>query len=344
MKVFLSWSGELSRKTAVIFRGWLPSVIQSIDAYVSSEDIDKGARWSSDIAKELDESNFGILCVTKENLNAPWLTFEAGALSKTMLKSSVTPFLLNIRRAEVNGPILQFQSTVFEKDDVKKLVYSLNKAHGENTLPEDRLLSAFELWYPELEKSLNAILQADESAPGSEQVEVAVESDASSGMLEEILDLARNNQKLLRNPDGEFLKEIEVIRAVVEKLGKRLDAEFEPRRMRRGRMHPMIIEELLHISPRFEKNLIGFQISVGLFRSDFPWIYDSGIELVRVLRANPSEAERQEAIQMFHELVEFTFEHPMMREMYMPDKEMWMIGQELPRILKRALKHVNAGE
>jgi hypothetical protein len=345
MKVFLSWSGELSRKTAVIFRGWLPSVIQSIDAYVSSEDIDKGARWSSDIAKELDESNFGILCVTKENLNAPWLTFEAGALSKTMLKSSVTPFLLNIRRAEVNGPILQFQSTIFEKDDVKKLVYSLNKAHGENTLPEDRLLSAFELWYPELEKSLNAILQADESAADSGQIEVAVAGDDSSGMLEEILDLARNNQKLLRNPEGEFLKEIEMIRAIVEKLGKRLDAEFEPRRIRRDRkMHPMFIEELMHMSPRFEKNLVGFQISISLFRADFPWIYDAGIELARILRSNPSGSEKHEAIQVFVELVEFTFEHPMMREMYMPDKEMWMIGRELPRILKRALEHVSGGD
>ena len=82
MKVFISWSGNISLKVALIFRDWLPSVIQSIEPYVSSEDIDKGARWSTDIAKELENSTFGILCVTKENLEAPWLSFEAGALSK----------------------------------------------------------------------------------------------------------------------------------------------------------------------------------------------------------------------------------------------------------------------
>ena len=87
MKVFISWSGNISWKVAVIFRNWLPSVIQSLEPYVSSEDTDKGARWSTDIAKELEDSTFGILCVTKENLEAPWLSFEAGALSKTMEKS-----------------------------------------------------------------------------------------------------------------------------------------------------------------------------------------------------------------------------------------------------------------
>ncbi|WP_052700655.1 TIR domain-containing protein [Methylocucumis oryzae] len=120
MKVFLSWSGTKSHKVALVFRDWLPSVIQEITPYVSSEDIDKGARWSTDIAKELEDSTFGILCVTKENISAPWLTFEAGALSKTMDKSFVSPFLFDIKRSEVDGPILQFQSTIFEKEDIQK--------------------------------------------------------------------------------------------------------------------------------------------------------------------------------------------------------------------------------
>lgn len=163
--------------------------------------------------------------------------------------------------------------------------------------------------------------------------------DSSSEILEEILDLTRNNQKLLRNPDGEFIKEVEAIKVMLDKFGKRLDFDGEIRRPRRDRkMHSMFIEELLHGNPRFEKNLTGFQIAISLFRTDFPWLYDAGLDVVRTLRINAPVEEKQESVQAFYELVEFTFEHPMMREMYMPDKEMWMISREIPRILKRSLE------
>lgn len=197
MKVFLSWSGHKSHEVALALRDWLPSVIQSIEPYVSSEDIDKGARWSTDIAKELEDSTFGILCVTKENFEAPWLLFEAGALSKMMDKSSVCPFIFDLKRAEVKGPILQFQSTVFEKSDVKKLVLSLNKACGETSLKDDFLNKTFDVWWPNLEENLKKITPTKEVA----KVEDKPDNGISNEMLEEILELSRTNQKILRNPE-----------------------------------------------------------------------------------------------------------------------------------------------
>jgi hypothetical protein len=171
-------------------------VVGRTDTYVSSEDIDKGARWSTDIAKELEDSTFGILCVTRDNLDAPWLIFEAGALSKMMDKSSVCPFIFNLKRAEVKGPILQFQSAIFEKDDVKKLVLSLNKACGETQLKENLLLKAFEVWWPNLEESLKKI-----KTEKPEQQEDTKSKNIDDEMLEEILELTRSNQKILRSPD-----------------------------------------------------------------------------------------------------------------------------------------------
>ena len=58
MKVFISWSGPTSNRIALAFRDWLPCVLQTVDPYVSSEDIEKGRRWSADIAKELGRTGF----------------------------------------------------------------------------------------------------------------------------------------------------------------------------------------------------------------------------------------------------------------------------------------------
>ncbi len=196
MKVFISWSGEESHKAALVLREWLPSVLQSITPYVSSEDIDKGTRWASDIAGELDESSFGLLCVTKENLNAPWLNFEAGALGKSVDKSRVCPFLFRLKRSEVSGPILQFQSTILERDDVYKLLKAINEACDSEKIDETRLEKCFDVWWPSLEKDLNEI----PASKGSKPKEKAPENPTDK-ILEEILQLSRSNQLVLRNPE-----------------------------------------------------------------------------------------------------------------------------------------------
>ena len=50
MDVFISWSGTRSGAAAEALRTWLPKVINAIKPWLSLADMDKGARWSSDIA------------------------------------------------------------------------------------------------------------------------------------------------------------------------------------------------------------------------------------------------------------------------------------------------------
>ena len=114
MKVFISWSGERSRALAEVLRRWLPAVIQVVKPYYSPDDTVKGARWSTEIAKELESSRVGLICVTPENLDAPWLLFEAGALSK-LGKSRVCPILFGVDPIDIKGPLVQFQAAKFEK-------------------------------------------------------------------------------------------------------------------------------------------------------------------------------------------------------------------------------------
>ena len=82
MKVFISWSGPLSHKVALVLRYRLPSVIQAVEPFVSSEDISKGTPWYPRIATELASSKAAIVVVTPENIGSVWVHSEAGALAK----------------------------------------------------------------------------------------------------------------------------------------------------------------------------------------------------------------------------------------------------------------------
>ncbi|MEM9552660.1 MAG: TIR domain-containing protein [Acidobacteriota bacterium] len=196
MKTFLSWSGTQSHQIALSLRDWLPSVLQALRPYVSSEDIDKGARWSSDIAAELEDASYGIICVTQENLRAPWVHFEAGALSKSLDKSHVVPFLLGVKRSEVPGPLIQFQSVIFDRDDVLKMVRSLNQRLGEEErLTEERVRDSFDVWWPRLKADLENIASAKPATEPAKE-----KPSSSEAILEEILELTRANQRLLSDP------------------------------------------------------------------------------------------------------------------------------------------------
>lgn len=238
MKVFISWSGTTSHRVAVLIRDWLPSVIQSIEPYVSSEDIDKGTRWSTDIAGELHASSYGIICLTKDNILAPWINFEAGALGKSIDKSKVSPFLFRVKRSEISGPILQFQSTILEKDDVLKLLKSINSACGSDALDISRLEKTFNVWWPQLEKQLNEI---PEDAIATEEPKESSQSEITSKIMEEILELTRNNHRILRDPSA--ILPADYVQHVLRRPSRR-DEPIEIRGFE-GRIHPEAVRDLV---------------------------------------------------------------------------------------------------
>src|SRR6266404_1604418 len=100
MSVFISWSGSRSKQLAQQLRNWLPNVLQAVEVWMSDVDIEAGARGIHEIFTQLERASFGVICLTPENLNAPWLLFEAGAISKKMTdKAHVCPYLLGMSPA-----------------------------------------------------------------------------------------------------------------------------------------------------------------------------------------------------------------------------------------------------
>lgn len=185
MKVFISWSGNQSKEIAEAIRAWLPSVLQTVKPYFTPNDIEKGNRWSSDIANELDSSSVGIFCITRENSNSPWIMFEAGAISKKVDSSLVCPILFGLGNADITGPLTQFQTTLFSKSEMHSLVSTINNANTDNVLEKEVLRDAFDAFWPKLETRINELLT--ETDPYNEG-----HSRSDRELLEEVLGLTRN--------------------------------------------------------------------------------------------------------------------------------------------------------
>lgn len=158
VKVFLSWSGERSKKTAEALWTWLPDVLQYVSPWLSSLDISAGRRGVREITDELAEANFGIICATPENQSSNWIHFEAGALAKQVDNGFVVPFLIGMRTTDLVSPISQFQAVVGDdRADVQKLLSDINSASGELALPQERLNRSFQRSWPEFESKMRGV-------------------------------------------------------------------------------------------------------------------------------------------------------------------------------------------
>jgi hypothetical protein len=124
---------------------------------MSKEDIKLGKRWVLEVAGELEASNFGILCVTSENIRSPWLLFEAGALSKSIANGTVVPFLLDIDWVQlVESPLSAFQGAEAGEAAALKIAQRINELI---TPPEEagRIVDLAAWAWPDLHTKLEKI-------------------------------------------------------------------------------------------------------------------------------------------------------------------------------------------
>src|SRR5687768_2392089 len=105
MRVYLAWAGDTSRQLAEAFGNWLPRIMQHIQTFYSPLDIEKGTRWASEISAMLETCNAGLIFITPDNTQRPWIHFEAGALSKAVNASRVCPILFGLHRGQLDYPL-----------------------------------------------------------------------------------------------------------------------------------------------------------------------------------------------------------------------------------------------
>jgi len=150
---------------------------------MSDSDLDKGSRWATEISGQLEQAQIGIICLTPDNIDKPWINFEAGSLSKQLEHSRVCPYLLGLSPSDLTFPLAQFHATIANKHETLKMLQSINKMMGKHSLSEQSLDSSFAMWWPKFEEDLHRVTQYSEDIPAPPRT--------TENMLEEILNAVR---------------------------------------------------------------------------------------------------------------------------------------------------------
>ena len=167
MNIFISWSGEKSKRVALALKAFLQDVNQRIIAWFSEEDITAGQRWGNELAAQLENTNYGIICVTQESLESKWVIFESGALSKSVKAGKVCPYLIDLDRRQLSGPLSQFQAKEANKEQTWQMLQSINLSIGDEALSEERLKKYFEAFWPSLSQVIDTVNGELRSLPSS---------------------------------------------------------------------------------------------------------------------------------------------------------------------------------
>ncbi|MDJ0580116.1 methyltransferase domain-containing protein [Crocosphaera sp.] len=78
-KVFISWTGRLGRKLAECLKNEMFKY-GDLEPWISSEDITSGSPWFQETSDNLNQSNYGVVCLTPGASKRPWINFEIGWL------------------------------------------------------------------------------------------------------------------------------------------------------------------------------------------------------------------------------------------------------------------------
>jgi len=283
MKIFISWSGERSEALAKALREWLPLVLHYVEPWLSQSDIQAGERWSIEIAKELENSRFGVICVTRENLNSPWILFESGALAKSMQDGRVIPLLLDLDMKEISGPLAQFQAKKAENTGMRELIDSLNKA-APNPVPDAQLDRLFSALWPDLERQITSVPKVNLPT------------------------------KAIR-PQGEILEElVSSVRTVEMRFRDVIDDDVFLRKRRRKRFHPMMMHDLMYRIAEGPRDPVRILIFASLLRDEAPWVYELAVDAYRALTSGPRK-DRRQVVRRFLEAFELLQRGPYLEEL-----------------------------
>ncbi|MGZ3753954.1 MAG: toll/interleukin-1 receptor domain-containing protein [Mucilaginibacter sp.] len=248
-----------------------------------TQGIEYGEEWYPTIMDKLDEASDVVCLLTKNSVDRPWILYEAG-VAKGKLDKKVIGIALGIPFKEaVTGPFAQFQNNDGDVDSIVNLVLSLVRKRGLD--PDQELV----------------VMLVEKFVTKVKDITDGIEKQATTGSDE-------------ASPENSVTKLFEEIKIMFDALPSRIENKFDPSlKRRKRRFHPIMFEEILHIGRESKDSLLGFLMMISLFKDDYPWLYEVGLETYHNLKVFKTSGQKKKAIYAFENALEMAG-HPIMRE------------------------------
>lgn len=202
---------------------------------------------------KIDEASDVVCLLTHQSVERPWILYEAG-VAKGKLGKKVIGVAMGIPHSiAFTGPFAQFQNNDGSVESITKLVIDL-VSNVPGLAPEreyvEPLVKVFH--------SKAAEIIAKNSEPKTEENQETKDNIIVAKLFEEV-------------------------KIMFENLPSRIENRLDPERRKRQKMHPMMFEEMLHVEFKSNDSSLGFLIMLSLFKEDYPWLYEIGLETYKTL-------------------------------------------------------------
>lgn len=272
----------------------------------AGDGIDFGEEWYRRLMTQLQATSDVVCLFTERSLDRPWILFEAG-VAKGKLDTPVVGVALGVPLSRVSaGPFYQFQNMDDGEEDLTKLVHQLA-----------RRVPGLEL-DPDVVKAQIQAFKATEAS--------IVESFGTSG--------GHGGD----SEESSVAKLMEEMKTLPSRVAERLVDEDPFRRRRMMRFHPMMFEELMHMSGE-PGDPVAILMAASILRDDMPWLYELAMEVYRAAKTGNAESIKRE-LQRLRRFSKMMMRGPFMEEFGFGRKEYHMIAMEFPRMLEHTLERM----
>jgi hypothetical protein len=279
--------------------------------------IEFGAEWYKAIMTQLADATDVVALLTPQSIDRPWILYEAG-VAKGKLETTVFGAALGVPLERVStGPFGQFQNCGDDEDSLTKLVMQLIQRNPDAAPREEAVRMQVRVFRENVGKLLKT--------QGKPPLVPSTSGDETS-----------------------VAKLFEEVKVMVQQLPDKVDERVRNASRRGGlrrlrRFHPMMFDELL-MHPELRETpdaaAAAWLFFISLFRDDFPWLYEPGLDLYRALRSNDPAAIGA-ARQTFSRIIRVSTRGPLFHEFMRPDDdESFMMLRHLPEILEHFLETI----